>query len=210
MIYGFFGSIPGCPHNRGNHALRGNGKTLSLTFTGWLDYKRGRHVISNYHTAFSETVPVEKIAEMVMEENVRDTTILVSEMQVYLNSLGVNSSELKGFIGSVVGQSRKRNVDIHYDTQRYGDIHPRLRVQTDRAFLPRKYHTDGLPCSFDRCQQDHIIYLYQHDPFKPEPVIKLKAAGFGALYDSNELVSVPRPKPKKAPKRKQAPEETEV
>ena len=36
MIYGFFGSIPGCPHQRGHHALRGNGKTLCLTFVGIL------------------------------------------------------------------------------------------------------------------------------------------------------------------------------
>ena len=113
MIYGFFGSIPGCPHNRGNHALRGNGKTLSLTFIGYLDAKRGRDVISNYKTSFSEFVPVEEIARMVVEENIRDTTILITEMQVYLNSLGVNSSDLKEFIGSVVGQSRKRNTDIH-------------------------------------------------------------------------------------------------
>lgn len=196
MIYGFFGSIPGCPHNRGNHALRGNGKTLSLTFTGFLDYKNGRHVIANYHTSFGEFVAIDRIAEMVMNENVRDTTILLSELQVYLNSLGVNSEDLKGFIGSVVGQSRKRNVDIHYDTQRYGDIHPRMRVQTDRAFLPRKYHQNGEPCSKDRCKQEHIIYVYQHDPFLREPVLKLKASAFKDLYNSNEIVAVPERKKK--------------
>ena len=198
MIYGFFGSIPGCPHNRGNHALRGNGKTLSLTFIGYLDSIRGRDVISNYKTSFSEFVPVEEIARMVVEENIRDTTILITEMQVYLNSLGVNSSDLKEFIGSVVGQSRKRNTDIHYDTQRYGDIHPRLRVQTDRAFLPRKFHSDGEPCSLDRCTEDHVIYLYQHDPYLHEEVIRLNAGAFADLYNTDEIISVP----KKAKRRK--------
>lgn len=197
MIYGFFGSIPGCPHNRGNHALRGNGKTLSLTFVGYLDHKNGRHIISNYKTDFSEFIGIDKIAEMVLEENIRDTTILLSELQVYLNSLGVNSEDLKKFIGSVVGQSRKRNVDIHYDTQRYGDIHPRMRVQTDRAFLPKKYHIDGEPCSMDRCTQEHIIYLFQHDPYLPEPVLKLRASKFSGLYNSDEIVAVPERKPKK-------------
>lgn len=197
MIYGFFGSIPGCPHNRGNHALRGNGKTLSLTFIGYLDAKRGRHVISNYKTSFSEFVPVEEIARMVVEENIRDTTILITEMQVYLNSLGVNSSDLKEFIGSVVGQSRKRNTDIHYDTQRYGDIHPRLRVQTDRAFLPRKFHRDGEPCNLDRCKKDHVIYLYQHDPYLHEEVLRLNAGAFADLYNSDEIITVPKKKPKR-------------
>ena len=197
MIYGFFGSIPGCPHSRGNHALRGNGKTLCLTFVGYLDALRGRRVISNYKTSFSEYVAVEEIARMVVEENIRDTTILITEMQVYLNSLGVNSNDLKEFIGSVVGQSRKRNTDIHYDTQRYGDIHPRLRVQTDRAFLPRKFHVDGEPCHRDRCKEKHVIYLFQHDPYLHEEVIRLNAEAFAELYNTDEIIAVPKRKSKR-------------
>lgn len=196
MIYGFFGSIPGCPHQRGNQALRGNGKTMSLTFVGYVDHCNGREVISNYRTSFSELRPTEEIASMVQDENLRDVTILLSELQLYLNSLGTNSKVLKNFIGSVVGQSRKRNVDIHYDTQRYGDIHPRMRVQTDRAFLPRKYHLNDEPCSIDRCPKPHVIKVYQHDPFEREPVFILDASKFGDLYDSNEIVATPQPERK--------------
>lgn len=190
MIYGFFGSIPGCPHQRGSHALRGNGKTLCLTFVGYLDYLSGRDVISNYKTSFSEFVSTERIAEMVIYEDIRDTTILLSELQLYMNSLGVNTKELRSFVGSVIGQSRKRNTDIHYDTQRYTDVHPRIRVQTDRAFLPRKFHADGKPCQLDRCDNTHFIYLYQHDPYMEHPVVKLHADKFGALYDTNEIVAL--------------------
>lgn len=190
MIYGFFGSIPGCPHQRGSHALRGNGKTLCLTFVGYLDYLSGRDVISNYKTSFSEFVSTERIAEMVIYEDIRDTTILLSELQLYMNSLGVNTKELRSFVGSVIGQSRKRNTDIHYDTQRYTDVHPRIRVQTDRAFLPRKFHADGKPCQLDRCNNKHFIYLYQHDPYMEHPVVKLRADKFGVLYDTNEIVAL--------------------
>lgn len=190
MIYGFFGSIPGCPHQRGHHALRGNGKTLCLTFVGYLDHLSGRDVISNYKTSFSEFVSTERIAEMVIYEDIRDTTILVSELQLYMNSLGVNTKELRSFVGSVIGQSRKRNTDIHYDTQRYTDVHPRIRVQTDRAFLPRKFHGDGKPCQLDRCEKKHFIYLYQHDPYMEHPIVKLQADQFGGLYDTNEIVAL--------------------
>ena len=190
MIYGFFGSIPGCPHQRGHHALRGNGKTLCLTFVGYLDYLSGRDVISNYKTSFSEFVSTERIAEMVIYEDIRDTTILLSELQLYMNSLGVNTKELRSFVGSVIGQSRKRNTDIHYDTQRYTDVHPRIRVQTDRAFLPRKFHADGQPCQLDRCEKKHFIYLYQHDPYMEHPIVKLQADNFGGLYDTNEIVAL--------------------
>ena len=190
MIYGFFGSIPGCPHQRGHHALRGNGKTLCLTFVGYLDHLSGRDVISNYKTSFSELISTERIAEMVIYEDIRDTTILLSELQLYMNSLGVNTKELRSFVGSVIGQSRKRNTDIHYDTQRYTDIHPRIRVQTDRAFLPRKFHGDGKPCQLDRCEKKHFIYLYQHDPYMEHPIVKLQADQFGGLYDTNEIVAL--------------------
>ena len=190
MIYGFFGSIPGCPHQRGHHALRGNGKTLCLTFVGYLDHLSGRDVISNYKTSFSEFVSTERIAEMVIYEDIKDTTILVSELQLYMNSLGVNTKELRSFVGSVIGQSRKRNTDIHYDTQRYTDVHPRIRVQTDRAFLPRKFHSDGKPCQLDRCDKKHFIYLYQHDPYMEHPIVKLQADQFGGLYDTNEIVAL--------------------
>jgi hypothetical protein len=190
MIYGFFGSIPGCPHQRGHHALRGNGKTLCLTFVGYLDHLSGRDVISNYKTSFSELISTERIAEMVIYEDIRDTTILLSELQLYMNSLGVNTKELRNFVGSVIGQSRKRNTDIHYDTQRYTDVHPRIRVQTDRAFLPRKFHSDGKPCQLDRCDKKHFIYLYQHDPYMEHPIVKLQADQFGGLYDTNEIVAL--------------------
>jgi hypothetical protein len=190
MIYGFFGSIPGCPHQRGHHALRGNGKTLCLTFVGYLDHLSGRDVISNYKTSFSELISTERIAEMVIYEDIRDTTILLSELQLYMNSLGVNTKELRNFVGSVIGQSRKRNTDIHYDTQRYTDVHPRIRVQTDRAFLPRKFHGDGKPCQLDRCEKKHFIYLYQHDPYMEHPIVKLQADQFGGLYDTNEIVAL--------------------
>ena len=197
MIYGFFGSIPGCPHQRGNQALRGNGKTLSLTFFGYIDYLNGRHVISNYKTSFSELQATEDIAALVQDENLQDVTILLSELQLYLNSLGSNSTVIKEFCGSVVGQSRKRGVDIHYDTQRYGDIHPRMRVQTDRAYLPRKYHYDDTPCSIDRCEEPHIIKVFQHDPFEQDPVFELKTEAFAGMYDSNEIVSLPKKQAKK-------------
>ena len=175
MIYGFFGSIPGCPHQRGKQALRGNGKTLSMTVLGYQTYlSEDKAAISNYQTEFSRLVPTEEIGEIIIAEDIRDSVIMITEMQLYLNSLGVNTKRLHKFIGEVVAQSRKRDVDIFYDSQRYTDIHPRLRVQTDRAFLPRKFHLNGSACSLDRCKKPHIIKLFQHDPFEREPILTLR------------------------------------
>ena len=189
MIYGFFGSIPGCPHQRGKQALRGNGKTLSMTVLAYQSYlAEDKDAISNYQTEFSRTVPTEEIGELIIAEDIRDSVIMITEMQLYLNSLGVNTKRLHKFIGEVVAQSRKRDVDIFYDSQRYTDIHPRLRVQTDRAFLPRKFHIDGSACSLDRCKKSHIIKLFQHDPFEHNPILTLRADVAGQLYDSNEII----------------------
>jgi len=159
MIYGFFGSIPGCPHQRGSHALRGNGKTLCLTFVGYLDYLSGRDVISNYKTSFSEFVSTERIAEMVIHEDIRDTTILLSELQLYMNSLGVNTKELRSFVGSVIGQSRKRNTDIHYDTQRYTDVHPRIRSRLIEHSYQESFMLMTSPVSWIDARRN-ILYIY--------------------------------------------------
>ena len=189
MIYGFFGSIPGCPHQRGKQALRGNGKTLSMTVLAYQSYlSESKDAISNYQTEFSRTVPTEEIGELIIAEDIRNSVIMITEMQLYLNSLGVNTKRLHKFIGEVVAQSRKRDVDIFYDSQRYTDIHPRLRVQTDRAFLPRKFHFDNTPCSLDRCKKSHMIKLFQHDPFERDPILTLRADVAGQLYDSNEII----------------------
>ena len=189
MIYGFFGSIPGCPHQRGKQALRGNGKTMSMnTIAYYIGKSENKKVITNYKTPFSEMWPTEDIGNLIIELEIERAVIAITEMQLYLNSLGVNTKRLHKFIGEVVAQSRKREVDILYDSQRYTDIHPRLRVQTDRAFLPRKFHLDDTPCSLDRCKKEHIIKLFQHDPFERDPVLILRATAAGQLYDSNEIV----------------------
>lgn len=160
-----------------------------MTVLGYQSYlSEDKDAISNYQTEFSRTVPTEEIGELIIAEDIRDSVIMITEMQLYLNSLGVNTKRLHKFIGEVVAQSRKRDVDIFYDSQRYTDIHPRLRVQTDRAFLPRKFHLDGSSCGLDRCKKEHIIKLYQHDPFERDPILMLRANIAGQLYDSNEIV----------------------
>ena len=190
MIYAFYGSIPGCPHQRGYQSLRGNGKTMSMTVLGYQAYVANHlRVYSNYRTKFSTTVPTEEIADMIIDKDIRNSLFMITEMQLYLNSLGVNTKRLHRFIGEVVAQTRKRNVDIFYDSQRYTDIHPRLRVQTDRVFLPRKFHLNGSSCGFDRCTERHIIKLYQHDPFLLDEIITINPEIAGQLYDSDEIAA---------------------
>jgi len=116
---------------------------------------------------------------MVIYEDIRDTTILLSELQLYMNSLGVNTKELRSFVGSVIG-SPENGIQISITIlSGYTDVHPRIRVQTDRAFLPRKFHADDKPCQLDRCEKKHFIYLYQHDPYMEHPIVKLRADKFG-------------------------------
>ncbi len=79
MIYGFFGSIPGCPHQRGKQALRGNGKTLSMTVLAYQSYlSESKDAISNYKTAFSRTVPTEEIGELIIAEEIWYSVIILT------------------------------------------------------------------------------------------------------------------------------------
>ena len=67
----------------------------------------------------------------------------------------------------------------------------------------RKFHRNGEPCSLDRCKKDHVIYLYQHDPYLHEEVLRLNAGAFADLYNTDEIISVPK---KKKPKRRKVKE----
>ena len=60
-----------------------------MTAIGYQSYlAENKEVISNYKTAFSRLVPTEEIGEIIISEDIPDSVIMITEMQLYLNSLG--------------------------------------------------------------------------------------------------------------------------
>ncbi|MDD2637047.1 MAG: hypothetical protein PHW82_16255, partial [Bacteroidales bacterium] len=63
-----------------------------MTVLAYQSYlSESKNAISNYRTEFSRTVPTEEIGELIIAEDIRDSVIMITEMQLYLNSLGVNT-----------------------------------------------------------------------------------------------------------------------
>jgi len=126
----------------------------------------------------------------------------IDEIQVILNSIGTQGKVVT-FIDKMISQTRKRQTDVFYTTQRFLNVHKRLRVQTDMVMIARKYHyVEGepiaLPCRKDRCENDnHVIALFSVVPYRQTPLMIIRAGVIGKLYDSDEVVDEVFHTPKK-------------
>ena len=184
MIVGFVGTID----DESNTPISGNGKTCSMTGYGFLDYLNNKHVWSNYETTFSEEViGMQAMIEKIGGEERPDTILLISEMQQVLNSIGSTQNQVL-FIDSFASQLRKLDVDLYYDTQRFNNIHKRLRIHTDVILVPEKRHFDNARCNFNRCMKPHKIYIYSYKPWIDKPVRCFNAVEAGKLYNTKEII----------------------
>jgi len=196
MIFGCVGTID----DMFSGGIRGNGKTQTATYYAYRDYQQGRKVLTNYKTTFSTMMSTKEIVDYIFDSELRNITVVIDEIQVILNSIGTKGTVLK-FVEQLLNQSRKRNVDIWYTTQRYLNVHVRLRQQTDILLEP--YKLDVIPiegtnrfkidtshvCTIDSCNKPHIIVVKSKVPFVAKPIALLKAWKTGELYDTNEIIT---------------------
>lgn len=184
MITAFVGTM----NDESETPIRGNGKTLSMTGLSYLDFLSGRKVWSNYQTTFAdEVIGMQAMIEKIGTEPNPDLVLAVSEMQQVLNSIGSSFDQIL-FIDMFASQLRKLDVDLYYDTQRFNNIHKRLRIHTDIILIPYKTHMDNSPCNFDRCMKPHKIFLYSLKPRKPDYRCIFDASKVGKLYNSKEII----------------------
>jgi hypothetical protein len=184
MIVAFVGTI----NDESNTPISGNGKTCSMTGVSYLDNLDGREVWSNYYTSFSDKIiGMQQMIELIGDTPHPDLILCVSEMQQVLNSIGSSYDQIL-FIDGFASQLRKLDVDLYYDTQRFMNIHKRLRIHTDIIYLPYKTHLDNTPCNFNRCMKPHKIFLYAYKPMMRKYRCVFDASEVGKLYDTKEIV----------------------
>ena len=181
-------AIVGTVNDESDTPISGNGKTCTMTGLAYLDYLKKRKIWSNYYTTFSEEI----IGMQAMIQNIGDiphpdTILCISEMQQVLNSIGSTYDQIL-FIDSFASQLRKLDLDLYYDTQRFMNIHKRLRIHTDVILIPYKTHMDNTQCNFNRCKKPHKIFVYSHKPRIQKWRLVLDATKVGKLYNTNEIV----------------------
>jgi hypothetical protein len=184
MIVAFVGTMD----DESATPISGTGKTCSMTGYGYLDYLEGNKVYSNFYTNFSEEIlGFQAMINKLKGVPSPNTKLMVSEMQNVLNSIGSTQQQVL-FIDSFASQMRKIDVDLYYDTQRFMNIHKRLRVHTDVILIPYKTHMDNQACFFNRCQKPHKILIYSQKPFREKPVLCFDATEVGKMYNTFEII----------------------
>ena len=167
----------------------GNGKTLSMTYYLYEDYKEGRKIITNYHTSFSELMNVKQMVDFIMNTDLKNISIGIDEMQLIFNSLGRKRTKTE-LITTMITQTRKRRVDIYFTTQRWMLIDKILRDMTAYVIVPQKMHPEnGEECFLDSCPRpNHEIIVNCMIPYKEMPLRILHANLVGRLYNSDEII----------------------
>lgn len=195
---------------------KGNGKTATMTLDGLLaKYPHARitrsgriipgepsnkiKIYSNYHVTFAdEVISASEMAQMFFNEELNNVKILVDEMQSIVDShYGVkkhkgNKKSIAQMFIRLSQQSRKRNVEITYTTQWYGNVNNQLRNHTNYLYEPIKYHSNGDICIKDRCKEFHIIKVYDISPMSAlgdgEPVLVYPLNGILPFYSSSQII----------------------
>lgn len=192
MLYAFVGTFD----DSYRYGLRGNGKTLSMTYYLYQDYLNGKNIFTNYKTTFSEVMTTQEIIEFILSlDDLTNISIAIDEIQKIMNSIGTSAKDVK-FIENFISQSRKRKTDIYYATQRFKNVHNRIRVQTDTILQPVKRHYTkinnqiylGEICVLDNCDMQHIIEVRCEFPHLLKPINYLLCDKVGCLYNTDEIV----------------------
>lgn len=212
----------GCVDDRINFSpIRGNGKTMAETYAGFQDFLAGKTIISNYHLnfltfnqkaeeyfnslSFKEQLElksrirymsVKEMVDLILNSGLNDfdngVTLLIDEIQTVLNSLGTSAKQIN-FFDKMQSQTRKRNTDVYYATQRLANVHKRIRVQTDNKFICEKIHKNPYQeseiyevCYSDSCQEDHLIHVMNYDNFNMHLFIDCSI--YGLMYNTKEII----------------------
>jgi hypothetical protein len=189
----------GCYDDESEAPISGTGKTLSMTGFGYLDSLQGKIIWSNYHTTFSDEIigfqamitkinnelkPLQSYQDVLERPGI---VLLITEMQEILNSCGSEQNKVL-FVDAFAHQLRKYGVDLYYDTQRFKNIHIRLRTHTDTILLPFKRHMNKKPCYSTQCLSPHLIDVYSLKPDRDKPIIRFVAEVLGKKYNTYQVV----------------------
>lgn len=124
MIIGFVG-------------LLGKGKTLGMTAYAYGEKQKGRQILANYKVTFGELVDPNELIGFEIENKL----LLLDEASTLLDSR--ENTKAKRLLTYFLKQTRKRDVDVLYNSQRLMDIDVKLRQITDQIYICTKYEGKG-------------------------------------------------------------------
>lgn len=195
-VCGFVGCID---EDESEIPITGTGKTLSMVGYAYQDFLNNWVVWSNFKTTFSDKViGIQKMIDLIQTEINKDNVIdfnlllLITEIQDVLDAIGSKQKEIL-FIDYFLRQMRKvgedkGQINFFWDNQRLMSIQKRLRIHTNRIFIPFKTHMNNQSCLNPKCKDIHKIYVYSHKPFIDYPIKCFNAPVVGKKYNQYEIV----------------------
>jgi len=166
----------------------GSGKTLSLTFLAWhyyLKWQKSRPIYANYHlNLFYQSkdgkvkkIPYQYISDPDDLDKVRNGFFAGDELWIWLDSRA-SASKRNRFTSMILLKSRKRDMDIVYTTQTFGQVDRRVRNVTDFIAFP------VLSKDQTWCQ----LFIFTNHTYRFMKKMKFYAPAFFPMYDTTEEI----------------------
>jgi energy-coupling factor transporter ATP-binding protein EcfA2 len=109
---------------------KGSGKTLVMTMMAAILEKEGKKILSNYRLKIPHTLISQDIIKNYSDKDtpLHDCVLLLDEIHILMDC---RTSFKNTIITYFLLQSRKRDVDIYWTSQNFGQPEKRLRENTD-------------------------------------------------------------------------------
>ena len=166
---------------------RGAGKTTTMVKDAYIEYMRGRRVISNMESlTFGEYMSNEDIVKINKQSDIENAVLLIDEMQIFFDSRrSMKKSNLD--FSNFVQQTRKRNIDIYGTTQFSNAVEKRVRDHTDITVRPQFLKNYNLfkVIYYDETAKEDLFFteaVKREIVFEPKQVFN--------LFDTNEKIVV--------------------
>jgi hypothetical protein len=171
--------------------LKGTGKTITGMYYLRRDFENGYRALSNQETTFSESISTREVWDIFKDTEQKNLSIFLDEIQKDISSMpGVTDTKLiHAFCDIISAQTRKRNINLYYATQRLRAVHIRLIHQTDYLLQVQRVHSDTSRCREPSCIKEHFIYVYSRDPHRDKPITILVPENIGKFFNTDAVLT---------------------
>ncbi|MEM1544341.1 MAG: zonular occludens toxin domain-containing protein [Candidatus Methanomethylicia archaeon] len=166
----------------------GTGKTLSLTFLAWhyyLKWQKSRPIYANYHLNLYyldkdrkiNYIPYKYISSPEELDQIRNGFFAGDELWIWLDSRATATKKNR-FTSMILLKSRKRDMDVVYTTQSFGQVDKRVRTVTDFIAFPILSRNNNY------CQ----LFIFTNHTFRFMKKLKFYAPAFFNMYNTAEEI----------------------
>jgi hypothetical protein len=152
----------------------GSGKTASLTYLAWRNHNKGVKIYSNYNLKGIPYKPVNTVEDII---SMKKGFFAGDELWIWLDSRA-SMKRKNMLIGNILLTSRKKDVQIAFTTQTFGQIDLRIRRITDFIAVPQMNANDTM------CR----LLILSNPSFQPLRTYKFKTKPIFDLYDTREII----------------------